>query len=537
MSHLKSTSISYAQSQQLKLNVDGFNDLSQMFEHICKIKPEDIAYSCMSKKLSFSEIYTLSGNLSAYFITVCGLKKGDRIAIQLPNILQYPIIAWGAIRAGLIIVNTNPLYTQREMLHQFNDAQVKALVVLSDLSPLVNGILSETSIEHVLVTSALDFILETPKPIDGSSHTINLMEALEQGSRLDFPFVSLSMDDIALLQYTGGTTGVAKGAVLTQGNIFSGYRMRREYFKEVDVEREVVISPMPLYHIYGFVTNIISVFLHGGMSVLIPNPRNAGSLVEAMQQYTATAIVGVNTLFQAMMDHPDFNKIDFSRLVNVVGGGTAMVREVAEQWQTRTGIAMHEGYGLSETGAVFSCNIKGRAQMGTIGQPYGFMQIKTIDDNNEETAKGEKGELCVRGPQVMHSYWNNPKASHEAIDENGWFKTGDVAIIQEDGFIKIVDRLKDLILVSGFNVYPTEIENVVYGHPDILECAAVGVADKRTGEAIKLFVNSKNSKLTKEDINIFCRQYLTGYKLPKYIEFMSDLPKSNIGKILRRALR
>ena len=533
----KLSASTYAQAQQAKLNPLGYENLSQMFTRVCQERGGDIAYSCLGKELSFADIDRLSGNLAAYLLHECGLKKGDRIAIQLPNILQYPVVAWGALRAGLVVVNTNPLYTEREILHQFNDAGVKAVVVLSDLLPLTQKILKQTAIEHVIVTSALDLVAPNTALIEKTEGVTTLTDALKQGGKRPSVNAELSMDDIALLQYTGGTTGVAKGAVLTQGNIFSGYRMRRETFKELDVENEVVIAPMPLYHIYGFATNVISVFLHGGLSVLIPNPRDPGSLVEAMQQYEATAIVGVNTLFQAMMDHPDFDKIRVDRLVNVVGGGTAMVQEVAQQWQLRTGVAMHEGYGLSETAAAFASNMQGRSKVGTVGKAFFNMQVRTITDDGLVTPQGQAGELCVRGPQVMQSYWNNPKATEEVLDKDGWFKTGDVAVIQEDGFIKIVDRLKDLVLVSGFNVYPTEIENVVYEHADVLECAVIGVPDDKTGEAVKLFVNSGNPDLTPDDLKAFCRESLTGYKMPKYIEFMGELPKSNVGKILRRSLR
>ncbi len=529
--------LSYGQVQLEELNRQGFSSLVSMFEKVCAQKPDVVAYSCMGKELTFAEIDKLSRNAAAYLVNECNLKQGDRIAMQLPNVLQYPVMAWGALRAGLVIVNTNPLYTPREMLHQFSDAGVKALVVLNDLLPKAEAILHQTSIETVIATSDLDFLNVQPLPKSRFKNVVGFMEVLAKGKKLPLPEINITMEDVAVLQYTGGTTGVAKGAVLTQGNVFGGLAVSRDFFKEVMVEREVVIAPMPLYHVYGFTMSVVSVFLYGGMSVLIPNARDAGSLIQAMKDYTATGLAGVNTLFQSMMEHPEFDDINFSQLTGTIAGGTALIKEVAEEWKARTGCDIYEGYGLSETAAAFSCNKEGARKLGTVGKSFENMQVKLINDQGQTVSGDDRGELCLRGPQVMKGYWNRAEATREAIDSDGWFMTGDVAIIDDEGFIKIVDRIKDMVLVSGFNVYPTEIENVVYSHPDVVECAVIGVPDAKTGEAVKLFVNSSNPDLTNDDLRAFCKQDLTGYKVPKHIEFMTDLPKSPVGKILRRELR
>jgi len=537
--------MTYAQEQLKAINVNGYSSLVQMFEKVVAEKADLAAYSCLGSELTFADIDQLSGRVAAYLTADCGLKKGDAIAVQLPNILQYPVIAWGAMRAGIIIVNTNPLYTEREMLHQFNDANVKALVVLADLYPKAEKVLHQTNIETVIVTSLMDLAKPESKTKSNLksklapkfSNVIEFNDVLKKGSKLPFPAVDLSMDDVALLQYTGGTTGVAKGAVLTQGTVFGALTITRDFFAEVAIEREVIIAPMPLYHIYGFTMSVVSVFLFGGISVLIPNARDAGSLVAAMKQYRATGLAGVNTLFQAMLEHPEFDDIDFSQLTGTIAGGTTLIKEVADEWKARTGADIYEGYGLSETCAAATCNIEGKRKLGTVGMAFNNMEVKLINSLGETVSGEESGELCMRGPHIMQGYWNRPEATREAIDEDGWFKTGDVAVIDSEGFIKIVDRIKDMVLVSGFNVYPTEIEGVVYGHPDVVECAVVGVADSKTGEAVKLFVHSSNPSLTADDLIEFCRRELTAYKVPRQIEFLDELPKSPVGKILRRELR
>ena len=537
-----SRSTSYAQQQLEIINVENHHSLLDMFNRVCADKANVAAFSSFGKELTFADIDRLSAQLAAYFQHECALEKGDRIAIQLPNVMQYPVVAWAALRSGLIIVNTNPLYTEREMLHQFNDADVKLLVVLADFLPKACDIIHKTGVQKIIATELMDFIAHDLKAdsFDGVTKfkgADSLLAALSMGKTLSVNPPQLTMNDVALLQYTGGTTGVAKGATLTQGNIFGGLTITRNFFKDVMVDREVVIAPMPLYHVYGFTMNIVSVFLFGGISVLIANPRDPSSIIAAMKQYQATGLAGVHTLFQALMDHPEFDDIDFSMLTGTIAGGTALVKEIAEHWKARTGHDIYEGYGLSETGAAFSCNIEGKRKLGTVGMAFENMQVKLIDELGETVPNGQAGELCVRGPQVMQGYWKRPAATEEAIDHDGWFRTGDVAEIDHEGFIKIVDRLKDMVIVSGFNVYPTEIESVVYGHPDIVECAVVGVPDDKTGEAVKLFIHTSNPNLTAQAVIEFCKKALTSYKVPKQIEFLDDLPKTPVGKILRRELR
>jgi len=351
------------------------------------------------------------------------------------------------------------------------------------------------------------------------------------------PPCDISLDDIALLQYTGGTTGEPKAAVLSHGNVMSAALMSRLSFGADLSEREIGIAPMPLYHIYGFVVNLISGYLNGGLSVLIPNPRDGDALIQAMKAQPFTSFAGVNTLFTSLMQHPDFDSVDFSHLKWTIAGGAATVPEIAEAWQRRTGSKIHEGYGLSETASSATVNTLEQRRLGTIGPPMIGTELKVVDGDGHELPAGSEGELLIRGPQVMQGYWQREEATAEVLDGDGWFRTGDIAIIEDDGYVRIVDRLKDMVLVSGFNVYPNEIENVVFTHPDVIECAAVGVPDPKTGEAVKLFVVSKNPDLTGEELRQFCRKGLAAYKVPKYVEFRDELPKSNVGKILRRELR
>ena len=491
----------------------------------------------MGQDHSFADIERLSRAFAVWLLNDAGLAPGTRIAIQLPNITQYPIVAWGVFRAGMVIVNTNPLYTARELEHQFNDSGATVLVALTELLPQIEVVLPQTGIDQVICTSIFDLIEPQPCPVSTLSGLISLPEVLQAGEGKALPETVADMNSVALLQYTGGTTGPAKGAVLTHGNIFASTQQAAHAADLDEHAVEIMIGPMPLYHIYGFTMNVVSTFCGGGQSVLIPDPRNIDELIKVMKQYPFTAMAGVNTLFVSMMQHPEFDEIDFSKVKGVIAGGAALVEEIASEWFERTGSQIFEGYGLSETAATLTGNTRQERQLGTVGKPMISMEIKVVNDAGETLGSDEEGELLVRGPQVMHGYWNRPDATEECLDHEGWFRTGDIARVQTDGFVKICDRLKDMILVSGFNVYPNEIEGVVYTHPDVIECAAIGVPDPKSGEAVKLYVVTSNTALTEDALKTFCREQLTAYKIPRFIEFSKELPKSNVGKILRRELR
>jgi long-chain acyl-CoA synthetase len=534
---MSSTTETYVKDCLQRLERPVAPNLIAAFEYSSEIHGEQEAYKALGKSITYSDVERLSRGFAAYLLTECGLARGDRIAIQLPNLVQYPVVAWGALRAGLVIVNTNPLYTQRELIYQFNDSGAKALVALSDNLPLIGEVVPETGIELVIATNAIDMIAPQPRPESQLANVISLPDVLARGSSLELPDVDVTLDDIALLQYTGGTTGAPKGAVLSHGNLLSAVLMSPLSFGADMTELEIAISPMPLYHIYGFAVTLISGYLNGSYAILIPNPRDIGGLIRVMKEEEFTAFAGVNTLFTSLLRHPDFDDVDFSHLRWTIGGGAATVPEIADEWKQRTGANIHEGYGLSETAAMATVNTLTSRELGTIGPPMVGSEFKVVGADGRELPAGKEGELLIRGPQVMQGYWQREEATAEVIDEDGWFRTGDIALIQDNGHIRIVDRLKDMVLVSGFNVYPNEIENVVFCHPDVVECAVVGVPDDKTGEAVKLFVVTSNKDLDAGDLRRFCREHLTAYKVPKYVEFRDELPKSNVGKILRRELR
>jgi long-chain acyl-CoA synthetase len=507
----------YEQAVLNELNPEGYDSLVGMFDEACAQFPDRPAFTAIGQTLTFADIDRMSRDFAAYLLGPAGLVPGQRVAIQLPNLCQYPVAAWGILRAGLVLVNTNPLYTRRELLHQFTDAGVNALVCLADLLPTLEQVVPETGIERVIVTNVFDMIEAQPAPESALPGLITLPDALSLGADLPLPDAGTGLNDIAMLQYTGGTTGVAKGAVLTHGNVLASSRQSGSIV-EIDPDKpDIVIAPMPLYHIYGFTMNIVGTFCAGGHSILIPDPRDINGLIDTMKAWPFTAMAGVNTLFVGLMQHPEFDAIDFSHVKGVIAGGAALVEEIASEWKRRTGSDIYEGYGLSETASALTCKI--------------------VDKEGQTQPAGEEGELLVRGPQVMHGYWQRPEATDEALDAEGWFRTGDIAVMQEDGFIRICDRVKDMILVSGFNVYPNEIEGVVYTHPDVVECAAVGVPDEKSGEAVKLYVVASNPELDENGLRSFCREQLTAYKVPRFVEFRKELPKSNVGKILRRELR
>jgi long-chain acyl-CoA synthetase len=524
------------------INDENYTSVLDLFERACAEFADRIAFTCLGQDVTFRQIDEMSGNFAAYLRNDAGLELGDRVAIQLPNLIQYPVAAWGIIRAGLVLVNTNPLYTERELRHQFQDSGAKAVVMLSDFVAAAEKVLPETGIKLIIATNVFDMMEAQPAPAHNLAESVKLVTlpaAMDLGKGKAMPKLRPTLDDLAVLQYTGGTTGVAKGAMLCHGNLIGGVAQGRKHLG-ADTDEDVtslLIAPLPIYHIFGFALYLCSNFASGGRSVLIPDPRDIGGLLEIMKSVQFTGFAGVNTMFVGLMTNEKFDEVDWSNLRWTIAGGAALVPDVAYEWERRTNSKLIEGYGLSETAATLTLNLPSSRRIGSVGQAVGFQEIKLVDGIGKEVAEGEEGELLVRGAQVMMGYWQRPEATDEAIDSNGFFKTGDVAVKLDNGFYKIVDRIKDMILVSGFNVYPNEIESVICSHPSVLECAVVGVKDERTGEAVKAFVVCRSSDLTEAALSEFCRQDLTAYKVPKFIEFRDDLPKSNVGKILRRELR
>ncbi len=527
-----------------ELNTEGRQNVVSYFDEAVSKYADRIAFNALGQDMTFADIEKASRQFGAWLLNDGGLQPGDRVAVQLPNLLQYPIAAWGILRAGLILVNTNPLYTQRELEHQLNDSGAKAIVMVSEFLGNAEKVLPNTGVETLIVTNIFDMMEAQPAPetaLKDQLRLITLPQAIAGGEGIDLPASAATMTDVAVLQYTGGTTGVAKGAMLTHGNIF-GYIKQAGAVTDNDPNYredrpELLIAPLPIYHIFGFTLYLVGNFVRGGQSILIPDPRNLDGMMDIMAAHKFTGFAAVNTMLVGMLRSPKFDTIDWSHNHGTIAGGAALVPEVAKEWIERTGTKIFEGYGLSETTATLTVNTESDNQLGTVGKPMIAQEVKIVNPAGEEVADGEEGELIVRGVQVMRGYWNRPEATAEAINEDGFFHTGDVAVRQPDGFIKIVDRLKDMVLVSGFNVYPNEIENVVYEHPDIVEAAVIGKPDEKTGEAVALYAVSSNPDLTAEALKNHCREHLTGYKLPKYITFLDELPKSAVGKILRRELR
>lgn len=511
-----------------------FGNAAEFIEHHCNRFADRPAYHCLGQTLSFADLEQKSRSLAQWFQHGCGLEQGDRIAIQLPNISQYPIAVYAAIRAGLVVVNTNPLYTPREMKHQFSDAGVKALVIFSDALDRLESIKADTELEHVLVTGPADLINSPEPTINGYS---SLVSAIKKGAELpQLEPVKAGRSDIAVLQYTGGTTGVAKGACLTHANILANAaQMTERLDQRCNEGEEIFICPLPLYHIYAFTVNMFALFGLGTLNILIPNPRDLDGLVNTVKPFPFTGLAGINTLFVGLCRHPEFQKLDFSALKITFSGGAALTRSAAKLWEATTGCPVTEGWGLTETSPVTSLNHFGIEELGTVGAPLAGTTVEAWDEEGNTLPTGEVGELVVSGPQVMQGYWNRPDDTAKSL-QRGFFRTGDVGLVQENGNIKIVDRLKDMVIVSGFNVYPNEIEDVLTTHPSVVEAAVVGVPDDRTGEAVRAHVVLSDD-LDPQELIEFCRQELTAYKVPRHIEVHSELPKSTVGKILRRELR
>ncbi|AGA85893.1 long-chain-fatty-acid--CoA ligase FadD1 [Stutzerimonas stutzeri] len=536
-----------------EINPDEYQNIQAVLKQSCERFADKPAFSNLGKTLTYGELYKLSGDFAAYLQQNTDLQPGDRIAVQLPNLIQYPIVVFGAMRAGLIVVNTNPLYTAREMEHQFNDAGAKALVCLANMAHLAEEVLPKTGIKHVVITEVADMLpplkrmlvnavvkhVKKMVPAYSLPKAVKLNDALALGRGKPVREALPKSDDVAVLQYTGGTTGVAKGAMLTHRNIVANMLQCKALMgSNLNDGSEVLIAPLPLYHIYAFTFHCMAMMLSGNHNILISNPRDLPAMIKDLGKYRFSGFVGLNTLFVALCNSEDFRKLDFSALKVTLSGGMALQLATAERWKQVTGCPICEGYGLTETSPVASVNPIEHIQLGSIGIPVPSTQFKVINDDGQDLAQGEIGELCIKGPQVMKGYWQRPEATDEVIDAQGWFKTGDIGVIQEDGYIRIVDRKKDMILVSGFNVYPNELEDVLASLPGVLQSAAIGVPDEKSGEAIKLFVVVKpGESLTKEQVMQHMHDNLTGYKRPKAVEFRDSLPTTNVGKILRRELR
>lgn len=543
-----------------EIDLTQYSSIGDVFERSCKQYADRPAFTNMDTTLTYGELDRLSSNFASYLQTETDLKPGDRIAIQMPNVLQFPVAVFGAIRAGLVVVNTNPLYTAREMRHQFKDSGAKALIYMNMFGHLVQEVLPDTDLKYLFEARMGDMLpglkgllvntvvkrVKKMVPAYNLPQAISFKAALKASKGKRHTPVSKTLDDVAVLQYTGGTTGPSKGAMLTHGNLVANMLQVYANMQQVDKDgvkimsdgSEIVICPLPLYHIFAFTANCMCMMLAGYHNILITNPRDIPGFVKELKKWKFSSMVGLNTLFVALMEHPEFSDIDFSHLKGTTSGGTALVKATAERWEGKTGSRIGEGYGLTECSPVVcSSPGDGLSRLGTVGLPVPGTAIKVIDENGVELPIGERGELCVKGPQVMKGYWQRDDATSEMLDADGWLKTGDVAVIDEDGFVSIVDRIKDLIIVSGFNVYPNEIEDVVAAHPKVANAAAIGVPDEKSGEAVKLFVVPSVEDLSIDELKAYCRANFTGYKVPKHYEIRDSLPMTPVGKILRRELR
>lgn len=544
---------SYPPGVPAEVDLDEFSSLNDLFERGVARFAERTAYVCMGASLSYAELDRLSARFAAYLQSELKLAPGTRVALMMPNMLQYPVALFGTLRAGCIVVNVNPLYTARELQHQLADSGAEAIVVVENFAHTFARIREQTAIRHVIVTS-LGELLGFPKgllvnfvvrhvrkmvPAWQLPGAVPFRRALARGARHRLQPCSLGHEDVAFLQYTGGTTGLAKGAVLTHGNIIANLQQAHAWIRPFLHEgEELIITALPLYHIFSLTANCLTFFKLGAVNVLITNPRDIPGFVKELGKHRFTAITGVNTLFNALLNHPDFARLDFSHLRVALGGGMAVQKSVAERWREVTGIALVEAYGLTETSPAVTINPLDLAEFNhSIGLPVPSTDISIRDDEDRELPPGQRGELCVRGPQVTAAYWQRPDETQRAFTADGFLRTGDIAVINEQGFITLVDRKKDVILVSGFNVYPNEVEDIIAEHPGVLEVAVVGVADAHSGEAVKAFVVRKDHKLNEALLIAHCKRSLTAYKVPTQFEFRSELPKSNVGKILRRELR
>lgn len=539
---------SYPEGMPAEINPDSYKSLLEIFRETLAANKNKPAIENMGKVLTFGELDELSKNMAAYFQNKMDLKPGDRIAVQMPNCLQYPVVFIGALRAGLIVVNTNPLYTPREMEHQFRDSGAKAIIIAANFAYNLEKIIANTSIKKVVITELGDmlgglkkhlvnFVVRRVKkmvPPYNLPGALSFNTILHEGKSLPYKETEAKSEDVVLLQYTGGTTGLSKGAQLTHRNLVANLLQGEALLKVYFPKEATTLVPLPLYHITALYGALI--FLKFGFKVvLITNPKDLPGFIKTLKAQPFHIMIGVNTLFNTLLNHPKIKEVDFTSLKATIGGGMAIQDAVSERWKELTGHFITQGYGLSETSPLLAINLLGSERPSSIGVPFSSTDIAIMDDNGNPVSTGEAGELCARGPQVFKGYWNRDNS--DVFYPGDWFKTGDVAIMEPDGYFKIVDRKKDMILVSGFNVYPNEIEAIVATHPKVLEAAAIGVPDEYSTEAVKLFVVKKDESLTEQELKDFCKENMVNYKRPKHIEFRPDLPKTNVGKILRRALR
>ncbi|HEY8068891.1 MAG TPA: long-chain-fatty-acid--CoA ligase [Burkholderiales bacterium] len=543
---------SYPKGVPAEIDVNAYRSIPHLIdENIGKYR-ERPAYICMGKTLSFGDIDQLSTRFACWLQSK-GLAKGARVAVMMPNILQYPVAVFGILRAGLTVVNVNPLYTPRELEHQLKDSGAEAIVILENFATTLEQVLPKTPVKHIVVASlgdllgvkglVVNFVVRNVKklvPAFNLPGAVRFNDTIGQGAGMTLKKPDISPEDIAFLQYTGGTTGVSKGAMLLHRNVIANMEQVSAWFSPTRDESEpmVMVAPLPLYHIYALTCNCLFMLRDGGCNLLIPNPRDIPGFIQELKRNRFTAMSGLNTLYNALLNHPDFASVDFSHLRMASAGGMAMQKAVADRFHKATKVAILEGYGLTETSPVATTNPVDQTEFsGTIGLPVPSTVITIRDDDENILPVGKTGEICIAGPQVMKGYWQRPEETAKVMAKDGAFKTGDIGVMDERGFVTIVDRKKDMILVSGFNVYPNELEQVVAMMPGVLEVAAIGVPDEHSGEVPKLFIVKKDPALTEADVMAFCKEQLTGYKRPKYVEFRAELPKTNVGKILRRALR
>ncbi|MDX1909386.1 MAG: AMP-binding protein [Bacteroidia bacterium] len=542
----------YPQGIAHDIDPDQYQNLSEVIDTCLTRYASRPAFASMGVSLTYAEIDTRSRALAAYLQSQ-GMKPGDRLAIMLPNLLQYPIALFAAIRAGLVLVNTNPLYTAREMKHQFKDSGATAIIIAENFAHNLEQILPETDIRTIIVTGVGDqlgglkgmitnyVVRKVRKMVPAWSlpGSITFNQALKSGAVMSLTRPAVSIGQVAAIQYTGGTTGVSKGAMLSHRNLIANMLQVRAWMGHFVREgEEYLLTPLPMYHIYSFTVNCLCGMMIGACCVLVVNPRDQKALIADMKRYPISIMTGVNTLFNALNNNPEFAKVNFSTWRIVSGGAMAIQQPVADRFKEITGLSLCEGYGMTESSPVITTNpFDGSGRIGTIGIPVPGTLVRIADENDNPLPNGERGEIQAQGPQVMLGYYNRPDETAKTITADGWLKTGDVGIMDEDGYVKIVDRIKDMILVSGFNVYPNEIEEVIASHPKVLEVAAIGVPDPHSTEAVKVFIVKKDPSLTEAEVNAFCHENFTNYKRPRYLEFREELPKTNVGKILRRALR